>query len=68
MSPEICRQEPYSFKSDIWALGVILYELCALEKPFKAKNLWSLVFMIAKGKFTPIPDNLYSTELQSLVM
>ena len=62
MSPEVCRQEPYSFKSDIWALGVILYEFCALEKPFKGQNLWSLVFMIAKGKFSSIPQR-YSQDL-----
>ena len=28
MSPELCEQRPYTSKSDVWALGVLLYEMC----------------------------------------
>ena len=31
-------KHPYTPKSDMWALGVILYEMCALRKPFIAQN------------------------------
>jgi NIMA (never in mitosis gene a)-related kinase 1/4/5 len=27
LSPEIVSNKPYNFKSDVWALGVLLYEL-----------------------------------------
>jgi len=31
MSPEVCQSKPYTYKSDVWALGCVLYELCSLE-------------------------------------
>lgn len=31
LSPEICQDKPYGRKSDVWALGVILHELFALQ-------------------------------------
>ena len=46
MSPEICQNKPYTYQSDIWALGCILYELCCLKHAFHAENLLGLVFKI----------------------
>lgn len=39
MSPEILDSTPYREKSDIWALGCLLYELITLQKPFNSPNL-----------------------------
>lgn len=50
MSPEICLNKPYSFETDIWSLGCILYELCTLEKPFKSNCLTDLINEIVYKK------------------
>ncbi|KAJ3590234.1 hypothetical protein NHX12_008188, partial [Muraenolepis orangiensis] len=57
ISPELCEGKPYNQKSDIWALGCVLYEL----------NLPALVLKIMSGTFTPISDR-YSPELRQLVL
>ncbi|ORX98514.1 kinase-like protein [Basidiobolus meristosporus CBS 931.73] len=38
MAPEMLRNQPYSSKVDIWALGLLLYELCCLKPLFQANN------------------------------
>ncbi|XP_024865568.1 NIMA-related kinase 12 [Kryptolebias marmoratus] len=55
LSPELCRDVPYSSKSDIWALGCLLYEICALRPPFVATNLLSLFHKITGGEYEPLP-------------
>ena len=54
MSPELCEGKPYNFKSDVWALGCILYELCSLQKPFNAFNQAALCMKIIEGKYIPL--------------
>lgn len=66
LSPEIIENRPYSFKSDIWSMGVLLYELCCLKPPFEAGSIHYLALKIVKGKYPPIPK-AYSQPLRTLV-
>lgn len=66
MSPELFTNKPYNHKSDVWALGCCVYEMCTLRHAFNAKDMSSLVYKILKGKFPPLPSN-YSPDLCSIV-
>lgn len=66
MSPELISEDTYTHKSDIWALGCIVYELCKLAPPFNAQNLHSLGNRIKEGRYTPIP-NQYSPDLGRMI-
>ncbi|RLO08063.1 hypothetical protein DYB28_003268 [Aphanomyces astaci] len=46
MSPEVCESKPYSYASDIWALGCVLYEVCTLKHAFDAPNILMLIVKI----------------------
>ena len=66
LSPEIIENKAYSFKSDIWSLGIIFYEILNLSHPFKSKNFGELVDKIKNGKL-PALNNFYSEELRFFV-
>ena len=44
MSPEMVMNIPYSFKNDIWALGVLLFNMMSLKLPFNFKQLNEIQF------------------------
>ena len=54
LSPEVCQGQRYDQKSDMWALGCVLYELCALRKPFDGSNLPAILLSIMRSKPEPI--------------
>jgi serine/threonine protein kinase len=66
MSPEICKAEQYGPHSDIWALGCIVYELCAKTPPFNAKSHFELIQKIKAGRYPAIPS-CYSPELNKVI-
>ncbi|KOO25476.1 protein kinase 6 [Chrysochromulina tobinii] len=68
MSPEVLDGRGYEWKSDVWSLGCLLYELATLRSPFKAEgdNLYTLFKKISVGKYEALPAH-YSPALQSLV-
>lgn len=66
LAPEVIDQKPYGFKADVWALGVVLYELVSLRKPFDAENLATLAMRIMRADFPPLPSSV-SPELAELI-
>ena len=66
LSPELCEEKPYNNKSDIWALGCIIYELCTFQHPFSAKSQAGLIIKILKEN-PEVIGNYYSIELQNII-
>ena len=58
-APELMANKEFRFKVDIWALGCILYELCALKKPFYPQY--------QAGEYNEAPLQKYSHELKTLI-
>uniref|UniRef100_A0A182M7K9 non-specific serine/threonine protein kinase n=1 Tax=Anopheles culicifacies TaxID=139723 RepID=A0A182M7K9_9DIPT len=65
-SPEMCEGKEYNEKSDVWALGCILGEMCCLKKAFTATNLSELVGKIMTAEYVPLPAN-YSESLRHVL-
>ena len=66
MSPEIFKNKPYSYKSDVWALGCVLYEMTTLNHAFDANSLNGLAQKIIKGRYPSI-HHKYSRYLRELI-
>ena len=66
-SPEVWNDNPYSYKSDLWSIGCVIYELCALRPPFQGKDLDELYENVCKGKPERI-NKIYSDELWEMIL
>ncbi|CAD5208141.1 unnamed protein product [Bursaphelenchus xylophilus] len=55
VSPELCNGNPYNNKSDMWALGCILYEMVELTGPFSGE-IPIIYKRIANDAYRPIEN------------
>ena len=57
MAPEIIRMDqrnPYTFQSDVYAYGVVLYELTSNELPYKEiQHKEQIIFRVGSGILKP---------------
>lgn len=67
MPPEVCLGKPYDGKADVWAIGVVLYELIMLKKPFRGEAVQNVLQQITKSTFDPLSDDV-DPDLKMLVV
>ena len=65
-SPEVWKDKPYDSKSDIWSLGCVIYEMCALNPPFRAQSMEELFKKVVRGYYPDI-SNKYSKDLSEIL-
>ena len=65
-SPEVWKDKPYDSKSDIWSLGCVIYEMCALNPPFRAQSMDDLFKKVIRGYYPDI-SNRYSKDLSEIL-
>ncbi|KAH9791339.1 protein kinase domain-containing protein [Citrus sinensis] len=57
MAPELIRNEPFTEKCDIFSLGVIMWELCTLNRPWEGVLPERVVYAVAnEGSRLEIPE------------
>ncbi|XP_028065496.1 serine/threonine-protein kinase EDR1-like isoform X3 [Camellia sinensis] len=57
MAPELIRNEPFTEKCDIFSLGVIMWELCTLSRPWEGVPPERVVYAVAnEGSRLEIPE------------
>ena len=58
MAPEMIVQKPYTTKIDMWALGVILYQMFSDKLPFEADNYFDTMKLIRENDPKPLPTTV----------
>ena len=65
MSPEQILGQPLTHRSDLYSLGVVLYELCAGSRPYEADTVMQLLVMHTKAPPPMLPPQ--SAALQPII-
>jgi serine/threonine protein kinase len=70
MSPEQCQSKALDRRSDVFSIGVLLYELTTLSKLFRAKNDYALLQQVVDAKIPPPSARVpgYPRELEAIVL
>jgi serine/threonine protein kinase/Flp pilus assembly protein TadD len=57
MAPEVLQAQEADARSDLWALGVMLYEMATGTRPFQGQTYYELSSAILRDAPLPLPDN-----------
>lgn len=66
-APEVWKDEPYDWRSDIWSLGCVIYEMLTHKPPFRAQNMEGLYKKVLKGVYPKINLKVYSEDIAAMV-
>ena len=58
MAPEQLRGERATTRTDVWALGVVLYELATGRRPYQGDTPFTLSSAILTGSAAPLPEQM----------
>ena len=68
MSPEQARGEPVDGASDLWSLGVVLFEMLASRRPFVDQAPHAMLHALIEREPAPLPDDVsIPSSLRSLI-
>ena len=58
LSPEVLRGRAADMRTDVWALGVLLYELATGDRPFQGKTKFEVTSAILEQPPRPLPESV----------
>jgi len=62
-SPEIVQSQPYSNKTDVWAIGCLLYKMATLSDPFQGTNPLAVARKIVECEYDRLDPSIHSAML-----
>lgn len=66
LAPELWHGKRYSNRAEVWSLGIILYELFALDRPFNSSTIKGLMEQVCKNQTRALPE-AYTDDARALV-
>eukprot|EP01060_Flectonema_neradi_P005084 TRINITY_DN13375_c0_g1_i1.p1 TRINITY_DN13375_c0_g1~~TRINITY_DN13375_c0_g1_i1.p1 ORF type:complete len:436 (+),score=49.61 TRINITY_DN13375_c0_g1_i1:28-1335(+) len=66
IAPELWQNLKYSKQAEVWSLGIVLYELMSLKKPYTSPSMNDLMLKVMQGEVPPPPSH-FSEELKALL-
>lgn len=57
MAPEVLMGSKYAHEVDIWSIGMIVYELMTLQRPYSNASIFQVAQLVIKGDLPPISNN-----------